>query len=463
MGRHSIPGPGESFGEPAEPADSVPRRRRRRYDSTAASRTWTPRPRAAASPGEGGHRSEGGRRGVSIGVIAALITVVVVVGGVILWRFFGDALSHRSTDAAQQCLAGTANVAVVADPSIADNVTTFAESFNADATPVGDRCVKVVVTPADSDAVINGFVTNWPADLGERPALWIPASSGVVGAAAGRPRARRSSATPAHWSPRRWCWRCGPQLKDALAQQGWAALPGLQTNPDGAGRAEPAGLGIAAAGAADRRRQRRHLSGRRGRRLGVGPAGRTGHRRAGCGQRPGGRPAQAGRQHRRRAWKALLGSGDPAAAPVHAVVTTEQQLFQRASSICRTPRTAVADWLPPGPVARRRLPHRPAGRGLAGRGAGQRGQRVRPVHAQARAAGANWPRPVSAPRAPPRRAMTWSSFAPLGAPLSVGDDSVRATLAAAVAAPADRRRPPRSCSNQAMTGDEGGSRGWPTW
>ena len=47
----------------------------------------------------GGHRNDGGRRGVSIGVIAALVAVVVVVGVVILWRFFGDALSNRSNSA----------------------------------------------------------------------------------------------------------------------------------------------------------------------------------------------------------------------------------------------------------------------------------------------------------------------------------------------------------------------------
>ena len=94
MGKHSVPGSGESAGE----ADSGRRR-----------------------------RADGGRRGVSVGVIVALIAVVVLVGGVILWRFFGDALARRSTDAAQQCLQGTATIAVVADPSIAANVTTFAE------------------------------------------------------------------------------------------------------------------------------------------------------------------------------------------------------------------------------------------------------------------------------------------------------------------------------------------------
>ena len=80
-------------------------------------------------------------------MIAALATVVVLVGAVILWRFFGNALSRRSSDAAAACLGGTATVAVVADPSIADTITTFAENYNAEATPVGDKCVKVTVTP----------------------------------------------------------------------------------------------------------------------------------------------------------------------------------------------------------------------------------------------------------------------------------------------------------------------------
>ncbi len=45
----------------------------------------------------GSHRAmTTGRRKVSPLVIAALVTVVVVVGAVILWRFFGDALSNRS-------------------------------------------------------------------------------------------------------------------------------------------------------------------------------------------------------------------------------------------------------------------------------------------------------------------------------------------------------------------------------
>ncbi len=41
---------------------------------------------------------------------------------------------------------------------------------------------------------------------------------------------------------------------------------------------------------------------------------------------------------------------DPATAPVHAVVTTEQQLFQRGASI-KDAKNVLASWLPPGPTA----------------------------------------------------------------------------------------------------------------
>ncbi|HEY5727666.1 MAG TPA: hypothetical protein VIV08_03550, partial [Acidimicrobiia bacterium] len=110
-------------------------------------------------------------------MIAALVGVVVLVAGVIVWRFFGDALSNRSDTAADRCLGGEAKVAVLADPAIADNISAFAKKFNASAGPVGDKCVSVDVTPADSDGVVDGLEGTWPEALGTKPTLWIPGSS----------------------------------------------------------------------------------------------------------------------------------------------------------------------------------------------------------------------------------------------------------------------------------------------
>ena len=179
-------------------------------------------------------------------MIAALVAVVVIVGAFILWRFFGDALSQSQRCAAARCVDGELAVAVVADPSIADQIQKLADTYNKSAAPVGDRCVKVGVKPADSDQVVNGFIGKWPAELGDRPALWIPASSvseARLEAAAGAKTVSDSRSLVT--SPVLLAVR--PQLKDALAEQNWGTLPELQTNPHGVGRAGPVRVGPAAA------------------------------------------------------------------------------------------------------------------------------------------------------------------------------------------------------------------------
>lgn len=465
MGRHSRPGPGDSFGERDEPADlseSPTGRFVRPSDEVAdgdsggdsgyepSPLTDTARRRIAAF--EGGHRSEGGRRGVSLGVIAALVTVVVVVGGVILWRFFGDALSQRSTDAAQKCLAGTLNVGVVADPSIVDSVNKFAQGFNATVTPVGDRCVKMVVTAANSDRVVDGFVSSWPGDLGERPALWIPASSigaARLQAAAGKEvvsDSRSLVSSPVVLAVR-------PQLKDALGQQGWAALPGLQANPaalDGLNLPGwgPLRLALPTVGDADAT----YLAAEA---VASSSAPANAPATAGLGAvnaLVAGQPKLADNTAD-TAWKTLLGSGDPAGAPVHAVATTEQQLFSRVAS---TPdaKGSVAEWLPPGPVALADYPTvLLSGTWLSEEQVSAASEFARymrkpeqlTVLAKAgfRAEGTT----------PPGNDVV--SFPQLGAPLSIEDESVRATLAAAVSTPATGSAT-TIMLDQAMVRDEGG-------
>src|SRR6201999_3552819 len=178
-------------------------------------------------------RSAGGRRGVSIGVIVALVTVVVVVAGVVVWGFFGDMLSHRSHTAAGRCVSGKETVAIVADPSIANTVQDLAENFKATAGPVGDRCMTFTVKGAASEAVLNGFIGKWPADLGGQPALWIPGSSvstaRLIGAAGQKTVSDSRSLVT---SPVLLAIR--PELQPAFsgANANWAALPGMQTNPN---------------------------------------------------------------------------------------------------------------------------------------------------------------------------------------------------------------------------------------
>ena len=168
-------------------------------------------------------RDQTGRRGVSWGVIGALVAVVVVVAAFILWRFFGDALSNRSSLASARCVDGQKAVAVIADPAIADEIATLAKKFNETANPVGDSCVAMDVKPADSDQVINGFVGTWPAELGERPALWIPGSS-ISQARLEAVAGEKSVRTAARWSAPRCAGDPTPaERRSCTAELGYAA------------------------------------------------------------------------------------------------------------------------------------------------------------------------------------------------------------------------------------------------
>jgi hypothetical protein len=496
MGRHSVPRPEDSSGEPPEdprqdhpqdrysPDDHYPADDYGDYeDSDYEDSDYTdavgvqqppyppgpPEPpfRPASPPPpppsqhngdweggdwQGGHRSKNGRRGVSIGVIAALVTVVVVVAAVILWQFFGNALSDRSNAASARCVDGNEGVAVIADPSVADEIGKFAKRFNDTAGPVGDRCVAIGVKPADSDQVVNGFIGSWPSNLGERPALWIPGSSvstARLEAATGAKTVSDSRSLVT--SPVVLAVR--PELKAALAQQNWGTLPGLQTNPTSL-----EGLNLPGWGSL---------------RLALplnddSDASYLASEAVAAASAPSGAPASAGSgavstlmagqpkladKNAGTAMDALLKASDPAASPVHAVVTTEQQLFQRGASLPDA-KNAVASWLPPGPTAMADYPTAL----LDGSW----------LSAEQKSAASEFARFLRKPEqltelakagfrtgggSPPASDVT--SFAPLSAPLSVGDESMRATLANALTTP--MAGPTASIMlDQSMTTNEGG-------
>jgi hypothetical protein len=399
----------------------------------------------------GGHRSDGGRRGVSIGVIAALVAVVVVVAGVILWRFFGDALSNRSHNAAA-CTGSKETVAVIADPSIAEHVQQFAQRYNGSAGPIGDHCVEVGVKPAGSDAVVDGFIGNWPADLGQRPALWIPGSSvsaARLTAATGKGTVTESRSLVT--SPVMLAVR--PELQRELGGQKWATLPGLQTKPDAL-----AGLKLPAWGSL---RLALPLGGNSDAAYLAGEAVAAGSAPPGAPPTDGsgalrtliaGQPKLADNSLA-EAMNALLRPGDPATAPVHAVVTTEQQLFQRGESLPDAGST-LSSWLPPGPAA---IADYPAvllsGSWLSQDQVTAASAFARFMHksdqlAELAKAGFR----VEGVK-PPSSDVT--SFAALPSTLSVGDDAMRATLANTVTTPSSG---PAAIImlEQSMTTDEGG-------
>jgi hypothetical protein len=419
-----------------EPEDDYARPRR------AVGAAPPPRSSRAQHSGEwdggewtGSHRAVAtGRRGVSVGVIAALVAVVVIVGAFILWRFFGDALSHRSDALAARCVAGELAVAVVADPSIADHIQKLADTYNKSAAPVADRCVKVGVKPADSDQVVNGFIGKWPAELGDQPALWIPASSvseARLEAAAGAKTVSDSRSLVT--SPVVLALR--PQLKDALSDQNWGTLPDLQTNPTALDGLKLPGWGslrlsLPLSGDSDAS----YLAAEAVAATSA-PAGAPANAGAGAvNTLVGGQPKLADNKAS-TAMDALLNATDPATAPVHAVVTTEQQLFQRAGSMPDA-KDKVAWWLPPGPTSMADYPtvllsgdwlsqEQVSAASEFARFMRKPEQLAELAKAGFRAEGAT----------PPKSDLM--SFGPVSEPLSVGDAATRATLAAALTAPAE--------------------------
>lgn len=427
----------------------------------------TPPPPAAAprsGPAHGGDWEGGewtgshravttGRRGVSVGVIAALVTVVVVVGAVILWRFFGDALSNRSDVAAARCVEGEVAVAVVADPSVADQIQTLADHYNETAAPVGDRCVNVGVKPADSDQVVNGFGGDWPAELGERPALWIPASSVSearleASAGAGTVSDSRSLVS----SPVLLAIR--PELKTALGQQSWSSLPSLQTNPsalDGLGLRGWGSLRLALplSGDSDASYLAAEAVAAASAPPGAPPSAGTGA----VNSLMAGQPKLADKKAS-TAMDALLNASVPATAPVHAVVTTEQQLFERGASLPDA-KNVVASWVPPGPTAMADYPTvLLSGNWLSQEqvtAASEFARFMRKPDQLAELAKAGF-RVEGA--TPPASDVT--SFAPVAAPLAVGDNAMRATLAGALTAPAGSPAV-TIMLDQSMPADEGGT------
>jgi hypothetical protein len=227
-------------------------------------------------------------------------------------------------------------------------LTSFADRFDTEAAPVGDKCVDVVVTRAESDVVVKGLTGTWPAELGERPALWLPASSvqsARLQAVAGKQvvsDARSLAISPVVLAVR-------PEVKKALEQEGWGALPGLQNDPGSLDARNLPGWGtlrlaLPATGAAD--------------------ANYLVAEAVAAATSPPNTPPTAGlpavsallagqprlpSNSAAAAWEALTAAGDPAAAAVHAVAMTEQQLFAKSGQLDNAAES-VAEWMPTGPV-----------------------------------------------------------------------------------------------------------------
>jgi hypothetical protein len=133
------------------------------------------------------------------------------------------------------------------------------------------------------------------------------------------------------------------------------------------------------------------------------------------------------------AMNTLLKPGDVATAPVHAVITTEQQLFQRGQSLSDA-KSTLGSWLPPGPAPVADYPTVLLSGSWLSReqtsAASEFAHFIRKPEQLAKLASAGFR--VTGVK-PPSSAVT--SFAAVSSTLSVGDDAMRATLADAMATP----------------------------
>jgi hypothetical protein len=244
-----------------------------------------------------------------------------------------------------------------------------------------------------------------------------------------------------------------PELQRELGAQKWATLPDLQTKPDAL-----AGLKLPNWGSL---RLALPLGGN-------SDAAYLAAEAVAAGSAPPGAPPTdgSGAVHTlisgqpkladntlAEALNTLLRPGDPATAPVHAVVTTEQQLFQRGESLPDAA-SALSTWLPPGPAAVADYPTvQLSGSWLSqdqvtaasafARFMQKSDQLSELAKAGFRVAGVK----------PPSSDVT--SFAALPSTLSVGDDAMRATLANTVTTPSSG---PAAIImlEQSMTTGEGG-------
>ncbi|MVU80477.1 hypothetical protein GPX89_24910 [Nocardia sp. ET3-3] len=163
-----------------------------------------------------------------------MAAVIVLALAVVGWAWLSDRSKERDSRAAASCVEGTATLNVTVDPDILGPVKSAADRLNATKPHVRDHCAQVAVTAQPSAAMVAAFTANKPWDpaLGPQPALWIPESSRSVeqmrvpGLIAGTP-------VPVAVSP--ISLAVPDELRSAMetAKVHWSDLPKLQSGSMG--------------------------------------------------------------------------------------------------------------------------------------------------------------------------------------------------------------------------------------
>ncbi|MFI5776465.1 substrate-binding domain-containing protein [Nocardia sp. NPDC051570] len=176
----------------------------------------------------GTHRSAGGSRGVSKGLVISVVAVLLVIAAIGGWFWLSHRAADESRSAAAECVEGGSSLPVTVDPDILTPVRAAADRFNAAKPKVRDHCVSVRVIAQPSAAMVAGFTSGaWNPALGTQPALWIPDSSRSVESMR-VPGLVEGTPAPVAASP--IVLAVPDPLRQALetAKTSWADLPKLQ-------------------------------------------------------------------------------------------------------------------------------------------------------------------------------------------------------------------------------------------
>lgn len=179
------------------------------------------------------HRSSGTEsirsRGVSRGVVAALLSILLVASIVVTWQHLGDRIDRQADEAAGQCVEGPAEVSIIADPDIAPGLARIAENYAAQNPVVRDRCVTIAVRPGDARITLDGLTGTWETEsMGAFPAAWVPQSSvWSADLLAADPEAVEGSTRSLVSSP--VVLAVSPALREAVGDSfDWSQVPTLQ-------------------------------------------------------------------------------------------------------------------------------------------------------------------------------------------------------------------------------------------
>lgn len=107
-----------------------------------------------------------------------MLSIILVVAAVVVWRQLGDHIDEQSDQAANTCVEGNTTVPVIADPAVAQALESIAQEYTKTKPVVRDHCITVAVRPGDARVTLDGLKGAWDVQsLGPYPAAWVPESS----------------------------------------------------------------------------------------------------------------------------------------------------------------------------------------------------------------------------------------------------------------------------------------------